>query len=63
MPFKNRDQQKACYAKNDPNWDCDAWSKITPKDIPKHAKKFREWLEVRETRDECAGDESNIRDD
>lgn len=24
-PFVNDDQRKACYAKNDPNWDCKEW--------------------------------------
>lgn len=25
MPFKNEAQRRACYAKNDPKWDCKAW--------------------------------------
>lgn len=34
MPFKNRQQQKACYAKNDPKWDCSKWSKESSKNLP-----------------------------
>lgn len=30
MPFKSKAQVKACYAKNDPRWDCKAWAKETP---------------------------------
>jgi hypothetical protein len=58
MPFKNNDQRRACFAKNDPNWDCDAWNAVTPKNIPKHPKKklkeslhigmkFNEWVAQR----------------
>jgi hypothetical protein len=25
MPFKTKKQRKACYAKNDPKWDCKKW--------------------------------------
>ena len=31
MPFKNKAQMRACYAKKDPNWDCDKWMKETKK--------------------------------
>jgi SPP1 gp7 family putative phage head morphogenesis protein len=38
-PFVSRAQQQACYAKRDAGeadgWDCDAWSEITPKHLPK----------------------------
>ena len=27
MPFKNDAQHRACYAKNDPKWDCKKWDK------------------------------------
>ena len=27
MPFKNDAQRRACYAKNDPKWDCKKWDK------------------------------------
>jgi DNA-binding IscR family transcriptional regulator len=29
MPFKNKAQMKACYAQNNPKWDCKKWSKET----------------------------------
>ena len=29
MPFKNAAQRRACYAKNDPNWNCKEWDKHT----------------------------------
>ena len=25
MPFVSAAQRRACYARNDPNWDCEAW--------------------------------------
>lgn len=25
MPFKSKEQRRACYAKQDPNWDCKEW--------------------------------------
>jgi len=27
MPFKNKEQEKACYAADDPNWDCKKYAK------------------------------------
>ena len=27
MPFVNKAQERACYAKNDPNWDCKKYAK------------------------------------
>lgn len=46
MPFKSKNQIKACYAKKDKNpnssWDCDAWMKETTKkvkDLPSKVKK------------------------
>jgi hypothetical protein len=33
MPFKNKQQLKACYAKNDPKWDCDKWAHETSKKV------------------------------
>jgi hypothetical protein len=29
MPFKSKAQMKACYAQNNPKWDCKKWSKET----------------------------------
>jgi hypothetical protein len=26
MPFKNAAQRKACFARNDPKWDCHKWA-------------------------------------
>ena len=31
MPFKSKAQMQACYAQNNPNWDCKKWSKETNK--------------------------------
>ena len=54
MPFENKSQLRACFAKKDPKWDCHKWAHETPnlKDIPnkpkkkkkKKAKCFKEWL-------------------
>jgi hypothetical protein len=30
MPFKSKAQQRACYAKKDPNWDCDEFAEESP---------------------------------
>ncbi len=30
-PFVSRAQERACYARDDPNWDCSEWSAATPK--------------------------------
>ena len=40
MPFKNKQQVKACYAKKSPNWDCKTWSRETKdmKSLPKGPK-------------------------
>lgn len=27
MPFKNKEQRKACYSANDPDWDCEKYAK------------------------------------
>lgn len=41
MPFKSKAQRRACYAKNDPNWDCEEWEEETPdnKRLPEKKKK------------------------
>ena len=41
MPFKSKAQMKACFAKDDPKWDCKKWGKETPhKDkLPEKADK------------------------
>ena len=41
MPFKSKSQVKACWAKNDPNWNCEKWAKKTAsiKRLPKKLKK------------------------
>lgn len=30
-PFVSESQRRACYAADDPNWDCDEWNDATPK--------------------------------
>ena len=39
-PFKSKAQVRACYAKDDPDWNCKKWSKHTPnkKSLPEHTK-------------------------
>lgn len=40
MPFKSKSQRRACYAKNDPKWDCAKWEKETKKkNLPERKKK------------------------
>lgn len=34
MPFKSKAQQRACYAKDDPRWDCQEWGAATKKELP-----------------------------
>ena len=48
MPFQNLDQMKACFAKNDPNWDCHEWAKET-KSIKKLPKKIKKEAELKIT--------------
>lgn len=54
MPFKNIAQVKACFAKNDKDWDCKKWIKETPnfKNLPKDStskkKQIREFAEFLE---------------
>ena len=38
MPFKSKAQQRACYAKQDPKWNCDEWQAETPTRLPERAK-------------------------
>lgn len=38
-PFVSEDQRRACYAKNDPNWDCDEWNAKTPTRLSKRASR------------------------
>ena len=38
-PFVSREQQKACYAKDDPAWDCHKWSHMTKGKLPDRKKK------------------------
>lgn len=40
MPFKSKAQMRACYAKDDPDWDCEKWESHTPnkKSLPKRKK-------------------------
>ena len=37
-PFVSEEQRRACYAADDPNWDCKEWEAATPKGkkLPKH---------------------------
>ena len=50
MPFKSKAQRRACYAKNDPNWDCEEWEESTPDDLPEKVKSeeisFKEALDI-----------------
>lgn len=41
MPFRSKSQLRACWAKNDPNWDCHEWAKKTKstKKLPEAVKK------------------------
>ena len=40
MPFKSEAQRRACYAANDPNWDCKEYERHTPKGkLPKRVCK------------------------
>lgn len=42
MPFKSKSQWRACWAKNDPNWDCREFAHATDvpfKKLPKKVKK------------------------
>lgn len=40
MPFVSREQQQACYAKDDPAWDCHEWSQATKgKKLPSRKSK------------------------
>lgn len=39
MPFKSKAQQRACYAKDDPNWNCEEWSEHTDQDSLPEKKK------------------------
>jgi len=51
MPFASKSQMRACFAKDDPNWDCHQWAHETPnrKNLPDHVKKknmkFKEFLD------------------
>ena len=41
MPFRSMNQLRACYSKNDPDWDCKQWAKETKniKKLPERVKK------------------------
>lgn len=40
MPFRSKQQMKACFAKKDPKWDCHKWAHETDlKHLPKRKKK------------------------
>lgn len=47
MPFKSKAQARACYAKQDPDWDCDEWASETDFRYLKNSKDedsiYREW--------------------
>jgi hypothetical protein len=38
-PFKSQAQRRACYAANDPNWNCKEWEINTPKNLPERIRK------------------------
>lgn len=44
MPFKSKSQVRACFAANDPNWDCHEWAHATPsiKKLPDRKPKRKE---------------------
>ena len=55
MPFVSKSQRRACYAKNDPNWNCEEWEQKTPKKLPEKKmkenfamKSFHDWMLVKE---------------
>jgi hypothetical protein len=52
MPFKSKSQRRACYAKGDPDWDCDKWEKHTAKkNLPEKVTEqltFKDWLKMQE---------------
>ena len=50
MPFKSKAQVRACYAKNDPAWDCDEWAKETKsiKKLPEKVKKGKGKMEAKD---------------
>ena len=42
MPFKSKAQRKACYAQNNPKWDCKKWDKETKGNkLPKRLSKTK----------------------
>lgn len=43
MPFVNKRQVRACFAQNNPKWDCHKWAKKT-KSIKKLPESFKAWL-------------------
>ena len=44
MPFKSKSQLRACFAKNDPDWNCEEWASKTKnvKKLPDAVKKSSE---------------------
>lgn len=44
MPFKNQRQRRACYAKDDPDWNCKKWEEETPEDLPEAVAK--DWVDA-----------------
>lgn len=44
MPFVSKAQRRACYAKNDPRWNCEEWERETKrmkKRLPERKRKSR----------------------
>lgn len=43
MPFQSRSQLQACFAKNDPRWNCKDWAHETPNiaQLPDHKPKLK----------------------
>jgi len=52
MPFRSKSQVRACFAKNDPKWDCHKFAHETDdiKKLPEKKKKrsFKEYVEAKE---------------
>ncbi len=38
MPFVSEEQRRACYAKDDPAWDCKEWEAKTPAKLPRKVR-------------------------
>jgi len=60
MPFKSKAQRRACYARNDPNWDCGEWESHTknkrlPERVTKDHMDFKSFYHQAEVQDISEG--------